>query len=237
MTATEALRQAGRLGPYFAVEAQATGPGWRPLADLVHDAAVVGERVSFVRSALAARCAVPVEAIDARAAASIHFLGLASRLVAPSLAVATLTGAVATFDVADVAWQRVDGGPVPIAVTEPEAVPVDDAAAAAAALEQGVLNPVVAPVLAAFGAAVGVSPIVLWGNVASALAGAAAMLRRSDARLVLDPVEVAAAVFARPGPLAAAGRFGVRDRFFVRASCCLFYRVPNAGKCGDCVLL
>ncbi|MGZ4663789.1 MAG: (2Fe-2S)-binding protein, partial [Frankiaceae bacterium] len=26
------------------------------------------------------------------------------------------------------------------------------------------------------------------------------------------------------------------ERFFVRRSCCLFYRVPGAGTCGDCVL-
>jgi ferric iron reductase protein FhuF len=44
-------------------------------------------------------------------------------------------------------------------------------------------------------------------------------------------------MLARPGPLAGAGRFDVGGRYFVRASCCLFYRIPNAGKCGDCVLL
>jgi ferric iron reductase protein FhuF len=31
------------------------------------------------------------------------------------------------------------------------------------------------------------------------------------------------------------GRYERPDRF-VRASCCLFYRIPGGGLCGDCVL-
>jgi ferric iron reductase protein FhuF len=39
----------------------------------------------------------------------------------------------------------------------------------------------------------------------------------------------------RSGPLAGTGRRR-DDGTFVRRSCCLFYRVPGAGTCGDCVL-
>ncbi|AXT83752.1 hypothetical protein C6I20_00065 [Aeromicrobium sp. A1-2] len=76
---------------------------------------------------------------------------------------------------------------------------------------------------------------MLWGNVASSLSGAQTMLAA-----------------ARPDRAAAGGRIigglldqgvlhgtgdlhGVRPGF-VRRSCCLFYRLPSAGVCGDCVL-
>jgi len=208
------------LGPYFALTVGVDGPGWRPLADLP---AALPERVAHVRGELERRAG---SAIEERVAASIHQLGFVSRLVAPALGAVALDGAVPSL--VDVHWQPVDGGPVPVAVRALETRP-------GATFASAVLEPLVAPVVQAF-ADVGVSPIVLWGNVASALAGAASMLRRSGASLRVDPAAFVAGLLAGPGPLQAAGRFG-EDRFFTRASCCLFYRVPHAGKCGDCILL
>jgi hypothetical protein len=265
VTGSDALRRAAALGPYFAVDLDLSGPGWIPLQQLVDDPAVVRERVEHVRASLAMRCGVPVDEIDARASASIHQLALAARLVAPSLAAAAMDGIVPEFGLADVWWQRVDGGPVPIAVvgggaavpaaeagavpaaaaaavpaTEAAAVPAataPDAREAGARLVEGVVTVVVAPVIEAFAAAASLSRVVLWGNVASALAGAAAMLRRSDGELTLDPVAVVEAMLQLPGPLHRGGVFEPDGRFFARSSCCLFYRIPNGGKCGDCVLL
>ena len=208
------------LGPYFALTVGVDGPGWRPLADLP---AALPERVAHVRRELERRAGSTVEE---RVAASIHQLGFVSRLVAPALGAVALDGAVPSL--VDVHWQPVDGGPVPIAVRDLGTAP-------GATFDSAVLEPLVEPVVDAF-ADFGVSRIVLWGNVASALAGAASMLRRSEASMVIDPVAFVADLLTAPGPLQAAGRFG-EDRFFTRASCCLFYRVPNAGKCGDCVLL
>ncbi|WP_250213408.1 (2Fe-2S)-binding protein [Acrocarpospora catenulata] len=37
------------------------------------------------------------------------------------------------------------------------------------------------------------------------------------------------------GRLRGTGRFA-GEPFFVRRSCCLYYRVPGGGTCGDCVL-
>jgi hypothetical protein len=257
VTGSDALRRAAALGPYFAVDLDLSGPGWIPLQQLVDDPAVVRERVEHVRASLAMRCGVPVDDIDARASASIHQLALAARLVAPSLAAAAMDGVLPEFGLADVWWQRVDGGPVPIAVVGGDAalpagtagavpaatagaVPAAvaaDAPEAGARLVEGVVAVVVAPVIEAFAAAASVSRVVLWGNVASALAGAAAMLRRSDDQLTLDPVSVVEAMLRLPGPLHCGGVFDPDGRFFARSSCCLFYRIPNGGKCGDCVLL
>jgi ferric iron reductase protein FhuF len=240
VTGSDALRRAAALGPYFAVDLDLSGPGWIPLQQLVDDPAVVRERVEHVRASLAMRCGVPVDEIDARASASIHHLALAARLVAPSLAAAAIDGVVPEFGLADVWWQRVDGGPVPVAVVGggvalPAATAADARDAGARLIE--VVTALVAPVIEAFAAAASVSRVVLWGNVASALAGAAAMLRRSDGELTVDPVAVVEAMLQLPGPLHRGGVFDPDGRFFARSSCCLFYRIPNGGKCGDCVLL
>jgi ferric iron reductase protein FhuF len=236
--ARDALRRAAGFGPYFAVDLDPSGAGWLPLRLLVDDPHAVRERVTFVRDALAIRCGLPSTEIDARAAASIHLLGLASRLVAPSLAVLAVDGLVVAFGVDDMRWQRVEGGPVPVALCSvTDGPPVADPREAARALSDGVVAGVVAPVVDAFAEWAGVSRIVLWGNVASALAGAASMLTRSDAALRHDPAAIVAALLELPGPLHDAGSFGVDGRYFVRSSCCLFYRIPNGGKCGDCVLL
>ena len=229
MLASNLPARLSALGPYFALTVGVDGPGWRPLAELP---AALPERVAHVRAELERRAASPVEQ---RVAASIHQLGFVSRLVAPALGAVALAGVVPAL--VDVHWQPVDGGPVPIAVRELVPQPGADFRAA-------VLEPLVTPVVDAF-AALGVSRIVLWGNVASALAGAAAMLRRSGTALAVDPVGFVADLLAGPGSLHAAGRFAdepfadepiADEPFFTRASCCLFYRIPNAGKCGDCVL-
>jgi hypothetical protein len=81
---------------------------------------------------------------------------------------------------------------------------------------------------------------VLRGNIASALAGAAGMLAGSFP----DRAETAGQLTARVlalGPLRGTGEFVQPDasqprRFLVRRSCCLYYRVPGGGTCGDCVL-
>jgi ferric iron reductase protein FhuF len=236
--ARDSLARAAGFGPYFAVDLDPSGDGWLPLGLLIDDPAVVRERVAFVQDALATRCGLPAAEIDARASASIHQLGVVSRLLAPSLATAAVDGVLPVLAVDDVLWQRVDSGPVPIGLCEiRDGVRVGDPRAAAQALSVGLVASVVAPVVDAFAATAGVSRIVLWGNVASALAGAASMLTRSDAVLRSDPAAIVEALLALPGPLHAAGTFGQDERYFVRSSCCLFYRIPNGGKCGDCVLL
>jgi hypothetical protein len=231
---TAVLREAGEIGPFFVVASAAdgaVGDGWRPLADLVSDRAVVRERVESARAVLAARTGLAPDAVEIRATASIVFLGLAARLVSPPLASGVLAGAVPRWTVADLSWQPVPGGPWPLAARP---------AAAGGSLSGTILDGVVGPVLEAFQREFALSPKVLWGNVASGLAGAAGML--AGARP--DRAEAAAALVAEAlavPPLRGTGAWIRPDpayarRFFVRRSCCLFYRVPGAGLCGDCVL-
>ena len=87
-------------------------------------------------------------------------------------------------------------------------------------------------------AALSVSGQVLWGNVASAVNGAAVMLIRSQPGLRARTTALAEALLATPN---LAGRSGgtPASAEFRRRSCCLIYRTAPGGRggyCGDCVL-
>ncbi|WP_163749636.1 (2Fe-2S)-binding protein [Mycolicibacterium helvum] len=164
-----------------------------------------------------------------------------SRLVAPALATACLAGVVPRLDPYQARWRPVVGGPVPIAFTTVAGTAVDDADEAAVALETTVLVPCVEPLLTAYADQFRLSTRVLRGNVASALAGAAGMLMRSSSMFRIGPIEAVQALLDRPS-LTGAGHYvrpfdDHQDRFFVRRNCCLFYRIPGGGTCGDCVLV
>jgi hypothetical protein len=76
---------------------------------------------------------------------------------------------------------------------------------------------------------------VTRGNVASALGGAATVLgsTRPGAR---DAADATVRRLLHSAYLAGSADWP-EGHGFRRTNCCLFYRIPNAGKCGDCVLL
>jgi hypothetical protein len=257
--AAQALAAAGGAGTYFAVEPWAQGAGWRRASLLVSDPAVLADWVTHARAVIAGRAGIAAAEVSERAAASIVFLGLASRRVSPSLGAAVLGGVVPYLTLDNLWWRPVDGGPVPLAVRGSGPVTghrVGDAAAAgqlgdaagggqldeaAALLSEGCVQGMAEPVAGAFRALFRLSPLVLRGNIASALAGAAGMLAGSFP----DRAETAGQLTARIlalGPLRGTGELVQPDasqprRFLVRRSCCLYYRVPGGGICGDCVLM
>jgi hypothetical protein len=257
--ASGALAAAADGGPYFAVEPWAAGAGWRPARLLADDQAVLAERVAHARGVLAGRAGLPPDGVAERVAASIVFLGLAARLVSPSLGAAVLGGVVPDLTLDSLWWRPVDGGPVPLAAravtgrairrdtadpdaadpdaADPDAADLDEAAAL---LSERCVQGVAVPVAAAFRAQFRLSPLILRGNIASALAGAAGMLAAQFPDRAEAAGQLTARMLAR-GPLAGAGRLVQPDasrprRFLVRNSCCLLYRVPGGGMCGDCVL-
>ncbi len=219
-------------GPFFALGTAATGPGWLGFDRLV-DAGGARDRVVAARASLAERAGLPVERIEQRAAASIAFLGVAARLVAPALGGAALLGSVPDPDPAGVRWQPLLGGPLPLAWLDLRWTAVASTEDAAEALRVGVLDRLVGPLAAVHSDVFRLSSQVLWGNVASGLAGAAQMLVAAGLPLRLDPVAVTAAAL-EAGPLAGAGAY--TDGRFRRNNCCLFYRIPGGGTCADCVL-
>ena len=228
-----ALDLAAEVGPFFVLERWTADAGWRPLRELAERPDVLVERVAAAREMLAARSRVEVDEIEERATASIVFLGLAARLVSPAFACAALADRVPDLQLDSLWWQPTVGGPWPMARSD--AAGSAPGGNLATDLDALVLRPIVMPVLEAFGRTFALSPQVLWGNVASSLAGALTMLRtarpdRADAatRLVGELLE--------HGTLAGTGDLDPAGPSFVRRSCCLFYRVPGAGICGDCVL-
>ena len=245
--AAAALAAAAAAGPYFTVEQWPGGGPWRPLSVLVTDAAVLSERVEHARAVLARGAGVAPADLEQRAVASIVFLGLTSRLVSPSLGAAVVGGVVPQLSLADLWWRPVDSGPWPLAARLSPGSAVgglasgEQLSAAARLLSEGCVQGLAGPVAAAFETAFGLSRQVLWGNVASALAGAAGLLAEAFPARAEAAGRLTAEILGQ-GPLAGTGELvqpdaAVPRRFLVRRSCCLFYRVPGAGICGDCVLM
>jgi hypothetical protein len=239
--ARPALEAAAGLGPYFVWRPWDGEAGWRPLAQLT-DHEVVAERVDNSRNTLMRMSGLARDDIGGREVASITFLGLASRLISPLLGAAAVGGAVPMPDRERMWWRAVPGGPVPIAVHRFTAVECDeqDPEAIAETLTRTAVRGLIEPVLEAFGDRFAVSRQVLWGNVASALGGAAGMIADSaperaaraaaivEQLLTQDPLR-GTATLVHPDP-------GRARWFLVRNNCCLYYRIPGGGTCGDCVL-
>src|ERR1700678_1709578 len=121
--AAQALAAAGGAGPYFAVEPWAEGAGWRRASLLVSDPTVLAGWVTHARAVIAGRAGIAAADVAERVAASIVFLGLASRLVSPSLGAAVLGDVVPHLTLDNLWWRPVDGGPVPLAVRVSGPVP------------------------------------------------------------------------------------------------------------------
>ncbi|KRC65026.1 hypothetical protein ASE12_09790 [Aeromicrobium sp. Root236] len=226
-----ALDLASEVGPFFVLDRWAPDAGWRPFRELT-EPDVIADRVAAAREMLAERSRVRIDEIEERATASIVFLGLAARLVSPAFASAVLADRVPHLQLDALWWQPVVGGPWPLARSNVAGAVSEDLAAD---LDAYVLQAIVAPALDTFARTFAVSPQVLWGNVASSLGGALTMLRTARP----DRADAATALFAElldRGTLAGTGDLDPAGPSFVRRSCCLFYRVPGAGICGDCVL-
>jgi hypothetical protein len=200
--------------PFFAFEthpADATpAPPWRAMRELVDDPTVLADRVHAVRARLAT--GRPADAVELRVAASVTHLGLVARLVSPALA----ADVVPDLDLRLTWWQPMLGGPFPLSVAD-----------TSASLDQLLDGPLTT--LTAAARPFGVADQILWGNVASALHGAAAMIgERAN-----DTVD---RLMSRP---TLGGTGTSTDGRFRRRTCCLIYRAApgrDGAVCGDCVL-
>lgn len=223
------------LGPFFAFSTHARDSAvsqpWRLISELVRDPGVLPDRVASVRGYLAAAGGRPPEAVELRVAASVTHLGLVARLLSPALALGAVQGTPpAAFDLLDVRWQPSLGGAFALSLPREALAP---AGRTAAGLLDGPIRE-----LADAMTPLSVSPRVLWGNVASAVNGAASAVAASTPALSARMREVADLVLEQP-PLRAAHTRAKDNGRFRRRSCCLIYRAaPNAAGalCGDCVL-
>ncbi|TXS22158.1 (2Fe-2S)-binding protein [Streptomyces sp. ms191] len=219
------LVESGSVGGFFALRTAAPpgGGAHLPLARLY-----AGETGPL--TARVDRVAARLRAPERRVAASIAHLGLAARLWSTVLGPAALHGRFPALDPAELHW---DG-----ALTSPDDLwwaGADTRPATVEQLTEVVVDTHLVPLAAAFRADGRISPRLLRGNAGSALAGALReLIRWSRARQRPEVAERAAAL--------AGGLLGhpvlagtVRGPALRRASCCLYYRAPGGGLCGDCV--
>jgi hypothetical protein len=212
------------LGAFFVLRTIGGAPAARP--ELPTLAQVYEHRGSDVYgNALTFRVRKVAEALRApepRIAASIAHQGLAARLWSVALGCAALYGSVPDLAPHRLRWDPDAGAPDDLRLDAVTWLPGDTGTIADVVL-RGHLEPLAAVLRAEYRLAGG----LLRGNAGSALAGAARQLgHRTD--LAARARDLAAGLLAHPllaGTLDSTGR---------RRSCCLYYRLPGGGVCGDC---
>jgi hypothetical protein len=230
------LGELAALGPYFAVEVHPPGsplcPPWHPLGELTGAPDALAARIGEVRERLAATAGCAAADVGFRVAASVAQLGLCARLLSPVLGAAAIGWAL-PVDTAQARWIPALGGPFRLSL--PELPPPGPATPEAAC--RGLLAGPVEQITRAV-EAMAVSPQVLWGNVASAVNGAATMITKVRPGLGASAAGAATAMLRYP---ALTGTYrGSPGAGFRRRNCCLIYRLSPPGTaryCGDCVLV
>ncbi|MEV0775352.1 (2Fe-2S)-binding protein [Streptomyces sp. NPDC050428] len=231
------LAEVGSVGGFFALRTGAHGGAYVPFAQIYAGGlAPLSARVDTVAGKLGAP--------ERRVAASVAQLGLAARLWSVALGSAALHGEVPDLDPARLYWDPHRSSPDDLRLPEPRAVPTVGATAGgppvtalAEAVREVVQHGHLVPLAAALRADGRISHRLLWGNAGSALAGAVRELRvwsRQAGRPEAGEraAAIGAALFTHPD---LRGTGTSRDGSFRRRSCCLYYRCPSGGLCGDCV--
>jgi hypothetical protein len=229
-----ALAEAAGVGPYFRLLLD-PADAWRPFSDFAADAEQVSAALGAHRRRLAIAVGETEAAVEPRVAASLWHLGLTAELVSPALGTAALAGWVPRLD--GLRWPDEPASEpkrLGIQVDDIAGTQVSDADSAAAAIHAGVVRGPVAQLTEAVAEVASVSRQLLWGNVWSAFAGAATVIAmaRPDAGARAVSI-VRALVSTTSQPLA--GRYDAAASYR-RDTCCLYYRLPHGGLCGDCVL-
>ncbi|GAA0665730.1 hypothetical protein GCM10010193_16460 [Kitasatospora atroaurantiaca] len=229
------LERVGRIGPYFSVRtsAQDAPPpvGFRPLRELY----ATGPDAPLAQKIASA--AGQLNTPEARVAASVVHLGLAARLWSVALATSALGATVPDLDPDRAHFLLPVGGPLDLWLPHPAVAHSD--APLLDRLHHTVVTSNLGPLATAVRTVAPVAPRLLDGNAASALAGTVRVLS-ADPELRRTGAAQAAASLARAlldrPPLFGTGAFTSAGPLrFRRNSCCLYYRVPGGGVCGDCV--
>ncbi|BBX97374.1 (2Fe-2S)-binding protein [Mycobacterium lacus] len=209
------LSEISSYGGFFALTVGGDAAGWHPVARSYADgfADLIDVTVARYRTT------------EPRIGASLVHLGHAARLWSPVLACVLGHGAVP--DLTEL--QRADDG-AQLRLPEPVGNP---APPSPELLYRIVVQDHMEPLAA--GLRVKLAPRLLSGNVASALVGASRALLsvRPDLR---GPIVQTTNDLLDIGKLAGSGVITSPDLDFRRRSCCLYYRLPDGGKCGDCPL-
>ncbi|MEV6652967.1 (2Fe-2S)-binding protein [Streptomyces sp. NPDC051219] len=233
------LAESGSVGGFFALRTGRPGGGaYVPLARVYagqpagpHESGQPGRREPGTLAGRIDRVADRLRTPERRVAASIAHLGLAARLWSVALGPAALYGEVPDLDAEGLFWDPLRTAPDDLVLAAPRTLPAS-AESVRATVQYGHL----VPLAAALRRECRISERLLWGNAGSALAGAARELRLWAAKHGRPEVAERAAalageLFSHPD-LRSTGVLGPQS--FRRRSCCLYYRCPGGGLCGDC---
>jgi iron complex transport system ATP-binding protein len=215
------LAEIAQINPYFAVSTGPVDNGWCSVHQLYTHRDLLGGIVERVQARLGAA--------EPRVAASIFFLGFAARLWSIGV------GAVAGHRLlpalgADELLFGEFGGQIALHIARPVAGRGDDLETR---LADVVLDAHLTPLSTALHQLTNVSPELLRGNAASALLGAAREYDRHRATASPGPGWQLAYRLCADERLLSTICFSETD--YRRSSCCLYYRTPGGGLCGDCV--
>ena len=225
-----ALARAGVGNPLLGLAPGAL-PDGRPAGDLCApggDTAAATDLVQAIGSWLGTD--------ERRVAASLVVLGYAARLVGPAVAVLLRDGLVVDLrpDRVRYTYRPAEGfrlgAPEPTGWRGP---PEPLRAAWCEVVLDGHLGPLIDGVRRVVPVAAG----LLWGNVASGLAGALRALA-AHGDVPASRCHAAGRALLAHGPLRGSGelRLTGAQLSFRRRSCCLYYRLEGGGTCGDCPL-
>jgi hypothetical protein len=207
------------VGAFFTVSVGDDGRGWRAAGDVYADG--LGEVIEGAVERLGVS--------EVRVAASTVQLGYAARLWSPVLHCGLRHGIAL-----DLTGLRVAASPsMVLNLPEPRGWRLDGARELAGVAYEMVIDRHLEPLRR--GLRVRVAAGVLHGNAAAALTGALRVLTAVHPGLAGAGREVAETLLDT-GVLRGTGELTGPGLEFRRRSCCLFYRVPGGGLCGDCPL-
>jgi iron complex transport system ATP-binding protein len=215
------LAEIAQINPYFAVSTGPVDNGWCSVHQLYTHRDLLGGIVERVQARLGAA--------EPRVAASIFFLGFAARLWSIGV------GAVAGHRLlpalgADELLFGESGGQIALHIARPVAWRGDDLETR---LADVVLDAHLTPLSTALHQLTNVSPELLRGNAASALLGAAREYDRH--RATASPGRGWQLAYRLCADERLLSTICFTETDYRRSSCCLYYRTPGGGLCGDCV--
>ncbi|MEV5440574.1 (2Fe-2S)-binding protein [Streptomyces sp. NPDC052682] len=219
------------LGGFFVLRTAApTARGPFILLSQVYDG-TAGDVQQDPLSCRVRKVAAALRAPEARVAASVAQQGLAARLWSVALGCAALYGHVPDLDGRLLHWNPDGSAPDDLWLSQVRSLPGN-----AATVADTVLHGHLEPLAAALRTRHRLAPGLLRGNAASALAGAGRELERWARRngrtdLAARARSLTADLLAHP---LLTGTGTLAGTAFRRRSCCLYYRVPGGGVCGDC---
>lgn len=225
-----ALAELTSVSSYFAVSTGvADKADWRPVAQLYSDPELLAGTLSHVQER--------IRASDLRVAASTFFLGYAARLWSIGLGGLAEHGLLIDLDPAQLCYAA-SAGTIQLHLTDPLAW---QSSTGSEALEVSLADMIVTqhlkPLVAAVRVITPISERLLLGNAASAALGAARALSwHHGADLATEPSWALARRMCEHEYLNSAVCFSDSGTDYRRNSCCLFYRTPGGGLCGDCAL-